>query len=71
MNCEFGKFFDGSKTTQGYRALQNRLVCMNESIEPLLDQELNDDAISIRMNKSFFKISSYLTIIISLSSICL
>jgi len=52
--CGFGKFFDGSKTTKEYQALQNRLACMKETIKPWLDQELNDDAICILMKKSFF-----------------
>jgi len=52
--CGFGKFFDGSKTTKGHQALQNRLACMKEIIEPWLDQELNDDEIRILMKKSFF-----------------
>jgi len=52
--CGFGKFFDGSKTTKQHQALQNRLPCMTEIIEPWLDQKLNDDAIRILMKKSFF-----------------
>jgi len=45
--CSFGNFFDGSKITKGHQALQNRLACMKEIIEPWLDQELNDDPIRI------------------------
>jgi len=53
--CGFGKLFDGSKTTKGHQALQNRLACMKEIIEPWLNQELN--AIRILMKKSFFDYS--------------
>jgi len=48
------KKFDGSKMTKGHQALQNRLACMKEIIEPWLDQELNDDAIRVLMKKSLF-----------------
>jgi len=30
--------------SKGHQALQNRLECMKEIIEPWLDQELNDGA---------------------------
>jgi len=68
--CGFWKFFDGSKMTKLYQALQNRLACMKEIIKPWLDQELNDDAIRILMKKSFFnylKIWSFLTMMIDFS----
>jgi len=52
--CGFGKFFDGSKSTKGHQALQNRLAYTKEVIEPRLDRILNDDAIRILTKKSFF-----------------
>jgi len=53
-----------------HQALQNRLACTKEIIEPWLDQELNDDTIRILMKKSFFnylKIWSFLTMMIDFS----
>jgi len=40
--------------TKGHQALQNRLACMKEIIEPWLDLELNDNTIMTLMNRSFF-----------------
>jgi len=62
----------GFTGSSGYRhqALQNRLACMKEIIEPWLDQELNDDEIRILMKKSFsnyLKIWSFLTMMIDFS----
>jgi len=41
----FGKFFDGSKITKGHQALQNRVACMKEIIEPWLDQSSDEEII--------------------------
>jgi len=49
--CGFGKSFDESKMTKGHQALQSRLACMKEIIEPWLDQELNDATIRILIKK--------------------